>query len=255
VIIVKNASELHKIRKSCELSARALRLAGEKITSGNGMSTWELNRIIREFIEKHGAKPSFLGYRGFRGSACISVNEELIHGVPSKKKILRDGDIVSVDIGAFLDGWHGDNAATFAVGGLEKLPDDAKRLLEVTKECLFTGIKAARAGNRVGDISNAIQTCCESKGFYVVKDYIGHGIGRDLHEDPDIPNFGKAGKGARLTPGMTLAIEPMINSSTSKVRLLPDNWTVVEGNGNLCAHFEHTIAVTEGQPIIFTKLE
>ncbi|MCL2078116.1 MAG: type I methionyl aminopeptidase [Oscillospiraceae bacterium] len=251
MIIVKNAVELVKIRKACELSARVLKLAGERITAG--MSTWELDGMIREFIERHGAKPSFLGYRGFRGSACISVNEELIHGVPSKKKILKNGDIVSIDVGAFLDGWHGDNAATFAVGGFENASDEAKRLLTVTEDCLYEGIRAARPGKRVGDISNAIQNCCESKGFYVVKKYIGHGIGRDLHEAPDIPNFGKAGKGPRLTPGMTICIEPMVNSSTSEVRLLSDNWTVAEANGNLSAHFEHTIAITESEPLILTK--
>ncbi|MDR2532070.1 MAG: type I methionyl aminopeptidase [Oscillospiraceae bacterium] len=249
MIIVKNSSELQKIRKSCELSARTLRLAGEKITAG--ISTWELDRIIREYIERHGGRPSFLRYRGFRGSACISVNHELIHGIPSKKKILKDGDIVSVDVGAFLDGWHGDNAATFRVG---KVSEEADRLLRVTEECLYEAIKTARPGNRIGDISNAIQTYCEGKGFFVVKEYIGHGIGRDLHEAPDIPNFGKAGKGARLTPGMTICIEPMVNQSTSDVKILSDNWTVVEANGNLCAHFEHTIAITEGQPLILTKL-
>jgi methionyl aminopeptidase len=253
VIIVKNAGELKKIRRACEVSARVLRLAGEKVA--DGMSTWELNRIIGEFLRNNGAKPSFLGYRGFRGNACISVNEELIHGVPSKKKILRDGDIVSVDVGAYLDGWHGDNAATFAVGGFGKLTEEARKLLLVTESCLYEAIKIAKPGNRVGDISSAIQNYCESKGLFVVRDYIGHGIGRDLHEDPDIPNFGKPGKGARLTPGMTICIEPMVNLSTEKTEILSDKWTVVEANRNLCAHFEHTIAVTEGQPLIFTKLD
>ena len=248
MIIVKNAAELQKIKRACELSARVLNLAGEKIAAG--MSTWELDRIIREFIVKNGAKPSFLGYKGFRGSACISVNEELIHGIPSKKKILRDGDIVSVDVGTFLDGWHGDNAKTFAVG---KISEEAMRLLKVTEESLYAGINAARAGSRVGDVSNAVQTFCENKGYYVVKKYIGHGIGKDLHEDPEVPNFGKAGKGPRLTPGMTICIEPMINSSTEDVKVLSDNWTVVESNGNLCAHFEHTIAITEGEPMVLTK--
>ena len=250
MIVVKNAAELQKIRKSCELSARTLKLAGERMCAG--MSTWELDRIIREYIERHGAKPSFLRYRGFKGSACISLNHELIHGIPSKKKILKDGDIVSVDVGAYLDGWHGDNAATFKIG---KVSEVAARLLTVTEECLYEAIKIAKPGNRIGDISHAIQTHCESKGFYVVKEYIGHGIGRDLHEDPDIPNFGKPGKGPRLTPGMTICIEPMVNQSTSDTKLLNDNWTVIEANGNLSAHFEHTIAITEGQPIILTKLD
>jgi methionyl aminopeptidase len=250
VIVVKNASELQKIRKASEISARTLRLAGEKVA--DGMSTWELNRIIGEFLRNHGAKPSFLGYRGFRGNACISVNQELIHGIPSKKKILRNGDIVSVDVGAFLDGWHGDNAATFRVGTVS---ETAERLLRVTEECLYAAIKVARPGSRIGDISHEIQTYCESRGFYVVKEYIGHGIGRDLHEAPDIPNFGKPGKGPRLTAGMTICIEPMVNQSTSKTKLLNDDWTVIEANGNLCAHFEHTIAITEGQPLILTKLD
>jgi len=250
VIVVKNAAELQKIRKACEISARVLRLAGEKVA--DGMSTWELNRIIGEFIHRHGAKPSFLNYRGFKGNACISVNHELIHGVPSKKRILRNGDIVSVDVGAHLDGWHGDNAATFKVG---EVSETAERLLRVTEESLFAAIKFALPGSRIGDISNAVQTYCESRGFYVVKEYIGHGIGRELHEAPDIPNFGKPGKGPRLTAGMTLCIEPMVNQSTPKTKVLNDNWTVVEANGNLCAHFEHTIAITEGQPIILTKLD
>jgi methionyl aminopeptidase len=252
VIIVKNAGELHKIRKACELSARVLKLAGERAVPG--MSTWELDRIIGEYIRKHGAKPSFFGYRGFRGNACISINEELIHGIPSKKRLLKDGDIISVDVGAYLDGWHGDNAATFAVGGLSKLSEDAANLLKVTEESLYEAIRIAKPGNRIGDISYAIQNYCESRGFFVVKEYIGHGIGRDLHEAPDIPNFGKPGKGPRLTPGMTICIEPMVNMSTSKTKVLSDNWTVVEANGNLCAHFEHTIAITEGQPLILTKL-
>jgi methionyl aminopeptidase len=253
VIVVKNAAELQKIRKACEISARVLRLAGEKAV--DGMSTWELNRIIGEFLRNHGAKPSFLNYHGFRGNACISINHELIHGIPSKKKILRNGDIVSVDVGAYLDGWHGDNAATFPVGGTSALSETAKRLLQVTEECLFAAIKTALPGSRIGDISNTIQTYCESRGFYVVRDYVGHGIGRDLHEAPDIPNFGKPGKGPRLTAGMTLCIEPMVNQSTKETKLLNDNWTVVEGNGNLCAHFEHTIVITEGQPLILTKLD
>ncbi|MCL1823124.1 MAG: type I methionyl aminopeptidase [Oscillospiraceae bacterium] len=249
MIIVKNATELQKVKRACELAAKALKLTGERICAG--MSTRELDRIIREFIVKNGGKPSSLGYRGFKGSACISVNEELIHGIPSKKKILKDGDIVSVDIAANLDGWHGDNAYTFKVG---KVSEKAERLLQITEECLYEGIKAALPGNRIGDISNAVQTYCENKGFYIVKKYIGHGIGRDFHEDPDVPNFGKAGKGPRLVPGMTICIEPMINSTTEEVKLLSDNWTVVEANGNLSAHFEHTIAITEGLPVILTKL-
>jgi methionyl aminopeptidase len=253
VIVVKNAAELQKIRKACEIAAQALKLAGER--AADGMSTFELNRIIGEFLHRHSAKPSFLGYRGFRGNACISVNHELIHGVPSKKRILRNGDIVSVDVGAHINGWHGDNAATFAVGGSDALSETARRLLQVTEESLYAAIKTALPGNRIGDISYAIQAYCEDRGFHVVKDYVGHGIGSELHEAPDIPNFGKPGKGPRLTAGMTICIEPMVNQSTPKTKVLNDNWTVVEANGNLCAHFEHTIAITEGQPIILTKLD
>ena len=250
MIIVKNASELQKIRKSCELAARTLRHAGEKIAPG--ISTWELDRIIREYIVKNGAKPSFHGYRGFKGNACISINEELIHGIPSKKRILREGDIVSIDVGAFLDGWHGDNAATFRVG---MVSDEAEKLLQVTEESLYEAIKIARPGARIGDISYTVQTFCESRGYHIVKDYIGHGIGRDLHEAPDIPNFGKPGKGPRLTPGMTICIEPMVNQTTPNVKTLSDKWTVIEANGNLSAHYEHTIAITENEPMILTKLD
>ena len=214
------------------------------------MSTWELDKIIHDFIVSKGAIPSSLGYGGFTGSACISVNAELIHGIPSKKKIIREGDIVSVDVTAEIDGYNGDNAYTFKVG---KVPENAEKLLEVTEAALYEGIKMALPGNRIGDISNAVQTYCESRGYYVVRKFIGHGIGHEMHEDPEVPNFGKPGRGPRLVPGMTICIEPMINETTAEIRILPDKWTVVEANGNYSAHFEHTIAITNGEPLILTE--
>lgn len=233
--------------KACELSQQALMYAGEVLKAG--MSTYELDRHIHDFIVKHGGKPSFLGLYDFPASACISVNEELIHGIPDKHKIIREGDIVSVDVGAFVEGFHGDNAHTFTVGEVD---EETKRLLKVTEECLYKGIEQARKGNRIGDIGNAVQTHAEAAGYYVVKRYIGHGVGRDMHEDPEVPNYGKPGRGVRLVPGMTIAIEPMINASTEQVKVLGNQWTVVEGNGKMCAHFEHTVLITDGDPVIMT---
>ena len=233
--------------KACELSQQALVYAGEVLKEG--MSTYELDRHIHDFIVKHGGKPSFLGLYDFPASACISVNEELIHGIPSKKKMIREGDIVSVDVGAFIDGFHGDNAYTFTVG---EVSEETKRLLQVTEQSLYKGIQQARKGNRVGDVGNAVQTCVEEAGYFVVKRYIGHGVGREMHEDPEVPNYGKPGRGPRLVPGMTIAIEPMVNSTTEQVKVLGDNWTVVEGNNKMCAHFEHTVLITEGDPVIMT---
>lgn len=247
MIQLKTPSEISKMLKACELSAQALALAGKSITPG--MSTWELDKIIHDFIISKGAKPSFLGYGGFTGSACISINEELIHGIPSKTRIINEGDIVTVDVGAYIDGYHGDNASTFPVG---EISSEAKELLKVTEESLYEGIKMAVEGNRVGDISHAVESWCVSRGYSVVKRYVGHGVGRDLHESPEIPNYGKAGRGPRLATGMTIAIEPMINAGTEEVRVLADNWTVVTADGKLSAHFEHTIAVTKGEPLIMT---
>jgi len=249
-IIIKTSREIPLMLKACELSAQSLKLAGSMVRPG--ISTFEIDKAIGDFIRSKGGKPSFKGLYGFPGNVCISINSELIHGIPSRKRILKNGDIVSVDVGAFLGGYHGDNTATFAVG---EIPENAKRLLRVTEECLFEGIKKAVSGNRVGDISNAIQTHCEKNGYFVPKEYIGHGVGRDLHEDPNVPNFGKAGRGPRLTAGMTLAIEPMINETTENTKTLSDKWTVVEGNGNLSAHFEHTVLVTAGEPLIMTMLK
>lgn len=247
MIQVKSAKDIVSMMKACELSQQALVYAGEVLKAG--MSTYELDRHIHDFIVKHGGKPSFLGLYDFPASACISVNEELIHGIPNKHKIIREGDIVSVDVGAFVEGFHGDNAYTFTVGEVD---EETRRLLKVTEESLYKGIEQARKGNRIGDIGNAVQTHVEGAGYYVVKRYIGHGVGRDMHEDPEVPNYGKPGRGVRLVPGMTIAIEPMVNSSTEQVKVMGDKWTVVEGNGKMCAHFEHTVLITEGDPVIMT---
>ncbi|MCH5324737.1 MAG: type I methionyl aminopeptidase [Eubacterium sp.] len=248
MISVKSAKEIEVMKRANKIAAGALIAAGEALKPG--MSTWELDKVIHDYIVAQGARPSSLGYCGFPASACISVNSELIHGIPSKKKIIREGDIVSVDVTAEIDGYNGDNAYTFKVG---KVSDEAERLLKTTEEALYKGIKMAVAGNRIGDISNAVQTYCESRGYFVVKRFIGHGIGHEMHEAPDVPNFGKAGRGPRLVPGMTICIEPMINQSCEETIILPDKWTVVEANGNLSAHFEHTVAITDGEPLILTK--
>lgn len=215
-----------------------------------GISTYEIDMEIEKFIRSAGAVPNFKGLYGFPGSACISVNEVLIHGIPSREVILKEGDIVSVDTGAKINGFNGDNAYTFMVG---KVSDEAQQLLKVTEECLYRGIEQAKVGNRIGDISNAVQTYAESFGYGVVRKFVGHGVGRDLHEDPEVPNFGKAGRGVRLAAGMTLAIEPMINLKGADVKVLSDGWTTVPASGSLSAHFEHTIVITTDGPKILTK--
>jgi methionyl aminopeptidase len=248
-IVIKTPREIVLMRHAGEVSALALRHVQGLISPG--ITTWELNREIGNFIKQKGAKPSFRGYEGFPGNACISINQELIHGIPSKKRYLRDGDIVSVDIGAYKDGYHGDNAATFACG---KISLSAQKLIQVGEQSLQDAIGQCYAGNRVGDISNAVQTRIEGNGFFIPEDFLGHGVGRELHEDPNIPNIGKPGRGTRLIAGMTLAIEPMVHSTTKKYRILKDGWTVVEANGNLTAHFEHTVLITTGEPVVLTRL-
>ncbi len=247
MIVIKSAREIRQMQDACKLSARALRLAGEAIEPG--VSTLEIDTLVRKYIEEQGATPSFLGYGGFPNSACISVNNVVIHGIPSKKTILKAGDIVSVDVGAYLNGYHGDNAYTFACGDISK---EAQALLDATKESLYEGIKQAVAGNRVGDISSAVQRYTEARSYSVVRDYVGHGVGAKLHEEPSVPNFGTPHRGVRLIPGMTIAIEPMINAGDHKVRVLEDEWTVVTVDGSLSAHFEHTIAITPDGPVIMT---
>ncbi len=247
MIQIKNPTELKLMLKAGELAAQALAQAGKNAVAG--ISTWELDRIVNDFIVSHGGHSPCKGYGGFPGYNCFSVNEELIHGIPSKKKILKEGDIISCDIVAELNGFMGDNTKTFRVG---KVSDEAEKLLKATEEALYKGIEQAVAGNRVGDISNAVQTHVESCGYAVVRKFIGHGVGREMHEEPEVPNYGKAGRGPRLTPGMTIAIEPMVNSNFPEVNILGDKWTVVTTDGSLSCHFEHTVAITNSEPLIMT---
>lgn len=248
MVTLKNASEIRIMSDACRISAQALKVAGEYMHPG--VSTKEIDEAIRKYIVSTGAKPNFLGYGGFPASACISINDEVIHGIPSKKRILHDGDIVSVDVGAFYNGFNGDNAYTFAVG---EISDEAKALLRVTEECLYKGIEAAKPGNRIGDIGHAVQSHAESFGYGVVRKFVGHGVGRKLHEDPEVPNFGTAGRGVRLAAGMTLAIEPMINLVGEDVRVLSDGWTTVTASGSIAAHFEHTVVITNDGAKILTR--
>ena len=250
MVVIKTARELSLMKDACRISAEALRVAGEAIKPG--VTTYEKDTIVRRYIEKQGATPSFLGYGGFPASACISVNNVVIHGIPSKKQILKEGDIVSVDVGAYYGGFHGDNAYTFACGTIS---EDAQRFLDATKESLFEGIKKSDAGNRVGDIGNAVQQYVEARSYSVVRDFVGHGVGAKLHEDPSVPNYGTPGRGVRLIPGMTIAIEPMVNQGTFEVRVLDDEWTTVTKDGKLSAHFEHTVAITPDGPKIMTLCE
>ncbi len=247
MVVIKTSRELALMKEACRISANALKAAGEAVQPG--VSTLEIDTIVRKYIEKQGATPSFLGYGGFPGSACISVNNVVIHGIPSKKCIIKEGDIVSVDVGAFIDGFHGDNAYTFPCG---KISAEAQALLDATKESLYEGIKAAQAGNRIGDIGHAVQQYVEDRSYSVVRDFVGHGVGAKLHEDPAVPNYGTPGRGVRLLPGMTIAIEPMVNAGDYNVKVLDDEWTTVTADGSLAAHFEHTIAITPDGPKILT---
>lgn len=247
MVIIKTAREIQIMKDACRISAEALRVAGEAVKPG--VTTFEIDTKVRNYIEKQGATPSFLGYGGFPASACISVNNVVIHGIPSKKQILKDGDIVSVDVGAFYNGFHGDNAYTFCCGNVS---DEAQNLLNATKESLFEGIKMAQPGNRIGDIGNAVQKYVEARSYSVVRDFVGHGVGAKLHEDPSVPNYGTPGKGVRLLPGMIIAIEPMVTQGSYEVRVLADKWTTVTKDGKLAAHFEHTIAITADGPRIMT---
>ena len=248
MIVLKTSRELSLMKEACRISAGALRVAGEAVKPG--VSTAEIDRIAYEYIKSQGAEPNFLHLYGFPATACISVNDEVIHGIPSKKRILREGDIVSIDLGAKKHGFNGDNAATFACG---KISEEAQRLIDVTRESLYEAIKVAVPGNKIGDIGACVQKYCEERGFSVVRDYTGHGVGKELHEDPAVPNFGTAGRGIRLLPGMTIAIEPMINQGTKNVKRLSDGWTVKTADGKLSAHFENTVAITKDGPVILTK--
>lgn len=247
MIVLKTSRELSKMKDAGRVSANALRAAGKAVQPG--VSTAEIDSIVRNYIEKQGGKPSFLGYGGFPASACISVNNVVIHGIPSKSLILKEGDIVSIDVGAFIEGYHGDNAYTFPCG---KISDEAQALLTATEESLYLGIKQAVAGNRIGDIGSAVQQYVEARSYSVVRDFVGHGVGAKLHEDPSVPNFGTPGRGVRLLPGMTIAIEPMVNQGGKAVKVLDDDWTTVTCDGKLSAHFEHSVAITPDGPVILT---
>ncbi len=248
MIPVKNPAEVEKMRRACQISAEALAAGGALVKPG--VSTAEIDKAIEDCILAAGAKPSFKGYHGFPAAACISVNDTVIHGIPAKSEILREGDIVSIDTGALYDGFNGDNAYTFRCG---EVSEETEALLKATEESLYEGIQVAVHGNRVGDISAAIQGYVEARGFSVVRAYVGHGVGRAMHEAPEVPNFGRAGHGPRLVPGMTLAIEPMINQRGFGVNVLPDGWTVKTEDGGLSAHYEHTILITRGAPEILTR--
>ena len=249
MILIKSNEEIKLMRIAGRISGEALALGGELVKPG--VSTKMIDDKIRHYIEKCGAKPSFLGYGGFPGSACISINDQVIHGIPSADKILKEGDIVKIDVGAYIHGYHGDNAKTFACG---KISDEAARLIEVTKRSFELGVEAIKDGARLGDIGSAIDGWCVKNGCTTVKKYVGHGIGRDLHEDPNVPNFGTAGRGARLYRGMVIAIEPMVNLGAPEVRELSDKWTVVTKDGSLSAHYEHTVAFTDNGPELLTKV-
>ncbi len=247
MIVLKTAREIALMEEACKISAGALKAAGEAVQPG--VTTEEIDRIAETYIRSHGAEPNFKGYNGYPATACISINNEVIHGIPSKKRIIQEGDIVSIDLGAKYEGYHGDNAATFAAG---EISEEAKQLLEVTEQSLYRGIAAALAGNRIGDISNAVQSFVEANGYSVVRDYVGHGIGTSLHEAPEVPNYGRAKHGIRLVPGMTLAIEPMVNAGAFGVDVLSDGWTVLTKDGSLSAHFEHTVVITADGAKILT---
>ncbi|OGX79146.1 type I methionyl aminopeptidase [Exiguobacterium sp. SH31] len=249
MIITKTPREIAIMREAGQIVARTHQVLKEHIKPG--ITTLELDRIAEDYIRSQGATPSFKGYNGFTGSVCASVNEELVHGIPGER-VLNDGDIISIDIGAYYNGYHGDSAWTYPVGTIS---EETQRLLDVTEESLYKGLEHAKAGLRLTDISHAIQAYVESYEFSVVREYVGHGVGQNLHEEPQIPHYGPPGKGPRLKTGMTLAIEPMVNAGQRYVRTLADNWTVVTVDGSMCAHFEHTIAITDDGYEILTKLD
>lgn len=249
MIIIKNDMEIEYMRKAGKLVGETLARLEEVIKPG--ITTAEIDRIAEEYIVKHGAKPSFKGYNGFTGSICASINEEVVHGIPTPKRILQEGDIISIDCGAILNGYQGDAARTVSVG---KISIEAEKLIEVTKESFFKGIEKAVIGNRLTDISHAIQTYAEGFGYSVVRDFVGHGIGRDLHEDPEVPNFGRPGRGPKLLHGMVLAIEPMINMGRYHVNVQPNGWTVITEDHSLSAHYENTVAILENGPEILTLI-
>lgn len=247
MIILKTAKELDIMKESGKICSRALQKAGKAVEPG--VSTEKIDEVVRKYLKSQGAISSSLGYGGFPKNCCISVNNEVIHGIPSANRIIKSGDIVSIDICSKFKGYHTDNAYTFECGDVS---ENAKNLLKVTKESLFEGIKVAKAGNRIGDIGHAVESYVKAHGYSVVRDFVGHGVGVELHEDPSVPNYGLKGHGPRLMPGMTIAIEPMINEGTGEVSVLKDEWTVCTLDGKLSAHFEHTVAVTPNGPVILT---
>ena len=248
MVVLKHADEIEKARASNRIVAEVLSVLREKVRPG--LTTRELDKIAESIVEKRGAKPAFKGYRGYPFSLCTSVNDEVVHGMPSNR-VLMEGDIIGLDFGVYYQGLYGDSAITLPVG---RVNDQAARLMQVTEQSLYMAINQACHGNRLGDISAAVQETAESSGYSVVRDFVGHGIGKSLHEDPQIPNFGKKGRGIELKKGMILAIEPMINAGKYKVKILPDGWTVITADGSLSAHFEHSVAITDNGPEILSKL-
>ncbi|GAB6877303.1 type I methionyl aminopeptidase [Thermaerobacter litoralis] len=247
MIELKSEREIGYMREAGRIVAAVLRELAAALRPG--ITTAELDRLAERLIREAGAEPAFKGYQGFPASICTSINDEVVHGIPSPHRVIREGDVVSIDVGARYHGYYGDSAATFAVGAV---PAEAARLLEVTRRSLEEGIAAARAGNRLGDIGYAVQRYVEAAGFSVVRDYAGHGIGRAMHEDPQVPNYGRPGTGLRLRPGLVIAIEPMVNAGGHAVRTDPDGWTVRTADGSLSAHFEHTVLITDGEPEVLT---
>ena len=250
MIQIKTEKELELMRVACRITALARKAAADAVAPG--VTTDDIDRAVRHTIEKHGAKPSFLGYGGFPGSACVSINDEVIHGIPSKTRVIHEGDIVKVDVGAYINGFHGDCACTVACG---EISAEAKRLIEVTRQSFYEGIKFARVGYRISDISHAVQEYVEKNGFSVVRDFVGHGVGAELHESPEVPNFGRPGHGVRLEPGMTLAVEPLVNAGTFAVKVMSDGWTTKTRDGKLSSHYENSIAITDGDPEILTNID
>jgi methionyl aminopeptidase len=249
MVILKSEEEIEKIRKASQIVAKTLQVLGQSVHAG--ISTLELDEIAESEIRKAGATPAFKGYRGFPRTLCVSINEEIVHGIPSRRR-LKDGDIVSLDLGAIWQGFYGDAALTFAVGTISR---EAERLVEATKKSLQIGIQEAKPGNRIGDIGYAVQAFIEKQGYSVVREFVGHGIGRNLHEDPQIPNYGKSGQGHRIKPGMVIAIEPMVCEGGPEVEMMKDNWTAVTRDRKLAAHFEHSVAITEDGPRVLSALD
>lgn len=246
MITLKSEREIELMRRAGKITAAARALAGEMVKPG--VTTQEIDKAVYRFIRSQGAEPSFLNYNGYPASVCVSVNDEVIHGIPGKR-VLKEGDIVSVDVGAYIGGFHGDCAATYACG---KISDEAQKLIDVTRQSFYEGIKFAREGNRLSDVSHAIQEYVEANGFSVVREYVGHGIGRNMHESPEVPNFGLPGHGPKLLRGMTLAVEPMVNAGAAAIRQMPDGWTVKTRDGKYAAHYENTILITAGEPELLT---